>query len=240
MSRPGQASGAGVRLGALAWVLAVQFLVVQAVVAQQWPTQFSLADDVISALGNTSPCGQSADGAPLFCSPWHAVMNVSFILIGITMSIGAILTPTAFAPGLRRTTAIGLFLLGGVGVVLVGLYPENESELVHAAGAAANFLGANLALILYGLAIPSASRRSGFKMFSVALGVVGLAATVLFVEGRYLGIGLGGMERVAIYPITIWQIVAGLILSRRPAERRGPGRRTHAREPPAPSFAHYR
>jgi hypothetical membrane protein len=214
VTRPVHTSGAGVRLGALAWMLAAQFLVVQVIVAQQWPTRFSLADDVISALGNTSPCGRGSGGTLGVCSPWHDLMNVSFVVIGITMSVGALFTRSVFAPGLRRTTAIVLFLLGGVGVILVGLYPENESDLVHAAGAAANFLGANVALIVYGLAIPSASGRAGLKVFSVILGVVGLAATVLFVEGRYLGIGVGGMERVAIYPITLWQIVVGLSLWR--------------------------
>ncbi len=213
--QPVYAVSAGMRFGALAWILAAQFLVVQMVVAQQWPARFSLADDVISALGNTSACGRNASGSPTTCSPWHALMNASFMVIGVTMSAGAVLTRAAFTPGWRRGGAIVLFLLGGVGVILVGLFPENESELVHAVGAAANFLGANVALVLYGTAIGLVSGRRALRVFSVALGLVGLVATVLFVEGRYLGIGVGGMERVAIYPITIWQIVVGLSLWRR-------------------------
>jgi hypothetical membrane protein len=183
-------------------------------VAAQWPTPFSLTDDVISALGNTTPCRESAAAASA-CSPWHALMNASFIVIGVTMSAGALLTRAVFTPGRARAVAVVLFLVGGVGVVLVGAYPENESELLHGAGAAANLFGANVALILFGLALPRRSGRTVLGVVSIALGVLGLMAACLFVIGEYQGLGVGGMERVAIYPITIWQIAAGLSLMRR-------------------------
>ena len=40
-------------------------------------------------------------------------------------------------------------------------------------------------------------------------GVIGLLATGLFVSGHYVGIGVGGVERVAAYPLSLWLIVDG-------------------------------
>jgi len=51
----------------------------------------------------------------------------------------------------------------------------------------------------------------------IVAGVAGLVATALFVEEIYLGIGIGGMERIAAYEIPIWSIVAGASLLRAPS-----------------------
>jgi hypothetical protein len=49
-------------------------------------------------------------------------------------------------------------------------------------------------------------------LYTLASGVLGLTATVLFAENIFLGLGLGGMERVAIYPFTLWLTLAGFYL----------------------------
>jgi hypothetical membrane protein len=194
------------RLGAVAWLSAVQFFIAQVVVAGAWARPFSLSADYISDLGNTA-CRSGGD-----CSPLHAWMNASFIAIGVTMSIGAWLTRSRFTSGWSRGLAAVLFTLAGIGVVLVGVYPENVDNDRHTFGAGINFLTGNLALLLFGVASPPRSRFGAFKALSVLAGAVGLAAVFLFVSGEYLGIGVGGMERAAAYPMAIWQIVAGVRL----------------------------
>jgi hypothetical protein len=42
----------------------------------------------------------------------------------------------------------------------------------------------------------------------------GLLATALFASGHYLGMRIGGMERLAAYPLPIWTIVMGSALRR--------------------------
>jgi hypothetical membrane protein len=198
-----------IRLGALAWLSAVQFFVAQVVVASAWTRPFSLTTRYISDLGNTA-CGPYPNAV---CSPWHGVMNASFITVGITMAIGAVLTWRAFLPGWRRGIATMLFVAAGVGVLAVGVYPENEHNTNHSIGAGINFIGGNAALILFGLALPPLTfSRSAFRWFSVMAGTIGLIATVLFVSRHDLGLGRGGIERVAAYTTTVWQIVAGLML----------------------------
>ena len=166
----------------------------------------------ISDLGNTS-CAFYPPGASTYISsPLHLGMNASFILLGLTMFAGAVLTRESFAPRWERSAAIFFFTLASLGVILVGLYPENENVARHATGAAFNFVGGNLGLILFGRAFLSAPRRSSLSRFSIAAGALGMVATALFVSDQYLGLGPGGMERLAAYPIPIWQIVAGMAL----------------------------
>jgi hypothetical membrane protein len=194
------------RIGSLLWISAVQFFVVQAVVAAGWPTPFDLAERNISELGNTVR------------SPWAALMNASFVTIGVTMAAGGVLTQAAFTTGLRRTIAVLMFTLAGVGVIVVGLYPENEASAPHVAGAGLNFVAGNIALILFGLALPV--RRRLMRAFSLTAGLVGLAGTALFAAGVDLGIGSGLMERVAVYPMPIWQSAAGYTFIRLPVTTR--------------------
>jgi hypothetical membrane protein len=201
-----------VRLGALAWILAVQFFVAPIVVASTWAAPFSLRTRMISDLGNTA-CGParrpvSAD----HCSPWHAVMNASFVIVGMTMAAGALLTRRAFRNGWPRGLAVALFVAAGAGVVLVGWFPENENAGAHLVGAGVNFVAGNTALMLFGLVLPTSPPRPWLRWFSVSAGLGGLIATLLIVAHRDLGLGPGGVERIAAYTTASWQIVAGLVL----------------------------
>ncbi len=204
-----------VRAGALAWVIAVQFFVTQVVVATAWARPFSLKTDYISDLGNTVCGAYPAGSTHLVCSPWHLAMNTSFMVLGITMILGALLTREAFPRGWVRTLAMVLFTLAGAGVFVVGVYPENTDNARHVLGAGLNFVAGNIAMIVYGLAL---AQRPGVQVarvrFSLVTGTLGMVATLLFVSGHFLGIGLGGMERVAAYPMTVWQIVMGVALLR--------------------------
>jgi hypothetical membrane protein len=143
-------------------------------------------------------------------------MNASFVVVGITMAAGAILTRRVFRAGWHRTVAVALFVAAGAGVVLVGVYPENESRTAHEVGAGINFIGGNLAMVLFGIAAPPTPPRRAFGWCSVATGLVGLAATVLLVSRHDLGLGPGGIERVAAYTTSLWQVGAGMILLRQP------------------------
>jgi hypothetical membrane protein len=211
MRSPGREDRA-VRLGALAWILAVQFFVAQIVVASAWPAPFSLRTRMISDLGNTA-CGPARRVRSTgVCSPWHAVMNASFVIIGITMAAGALLTRRTFRNPWPRRLAVALFVAAGAGVVLVGLYPENENARNHLVGAGVNFVAGNTALMLFGLGLPQSRSHPWLRWFSVAAGLGGLVATMLIVVHRDFGLGPGGMERIAAYTTASWQIVAGLVL----------------------------
>jgi hypothetical protein len=52
---------------------------------------------------------------------------------------------------------------------------------------------------------------------ALTLGAIGLVATALLLGQIYLVLGLGGMERVAVFPLLIWAVLSGIVLLRSPA-----------------------
>ena len=200
-------------VGALAWILALQFFVVQGVVQAAWTTPFSLAHNMISDLARET-CGPlfRAPGIDVACSPWHALMNVSIFLNGILIPLGAIFTRVAWPARRLATAGLLMIALTAPGHFMVGLFPSDTGERMHFLGAASILLLGNPGMVLTG--IGSWRERRVRAMASVALGLAGIIGTLLFVNDIGLGIGLGGMERVAFYPLTLWCGYQGVAIAR--------------------------
>jgi hypothetical membrane protein len=178
-------------------------------VAATWAVSnsYSWSHNSISDLGNTH-CGLY--GSRLVCSPLYGVMNGSFILLGITMMAGVVVLRRQFCPSRLASFGFASLALAGLGTMLVGLFPENSVSGWHLSGAALSFVFGNLGLIILGLSLRCLPVLA--RSYTVLSGVVGLGALGLFMAGLYLGLGNGGMERLAGYPQTIWLIVFGVYL----------------------------
>ena len=121
------------RWGAIAWLLTLQFFVVETVVQLQTGGSYSRADDVISVLGTAD------SAAPL-------LMNASFVLQGLLIAVGAVLLRPALA-GLGGRMVPAFLTAAAVGVVLVGLFPLGSQDDLHQAGAGLHFVGGGLGLL---------------------------------------------------------------------------------------------
>jgi hypothetical membrane protein len=195
-------------LGAVLWVLSIQYYIAQLIVALSWHNhnQYSWANNTISDLANTH-CGTY--GSRLVCSPLHNVMNISFIVLGCTMIGGALILRRQLERNRLSSLGFGCMALAGVGTILVGLFPENTVSWLHVIGAALPFIFGNLGMLMIGGALEQPSLLRGYTIFS---GLVGLAALACFITSTYLGLGIGGMERFVSYPQSIWMIVFGSYL----------------------------
>lgn len=190
-------------LGPIVWILSIQYYIVQLIVAQDWPKPYSLAHNTISDLGVTS-CGSYS--RMLVCSPLHVLMNASFILLGLFMIVGSMLIYYQRKKNMGSAVGFSCMAIAGIGTIMVGLYPENTMSGLHIVGAALPFLIGNFGLVILGRALDIPKSLRYFTIFS---GVLTLAALALFMTQTYLGIGIGGMERVVAYPQSIWLIVFG-------------------------------
>ncbi|GAA1663852.1 DUF998 domain-containing protein [Fodinicola feengrottensis] len=202
-----------VRVGAWCWLLApIQFLVLQIIAAAAWAHPYNWFDNYISDLGNTvcGPIKLTGATSTYICSPLHGVMNTAFILAGVLTILGTVLLWRGRYWTRRVLVAVALCLLvaNGLGKVLVGFAPENVNLALHGVGALNIPIG-SIAAVLLGLAMLRTDRAAG--IFSLVVGVVGFVAFVLFGGGQYLGLGAGGMERLAEYPAEIWLGVIGVL-----------------------------
>ena len=136
----------------------------------------------------------------------HDLMNISFVLLGLTMIIGSIFMYYK----LHRSswTRLGLILmsLAGLGTILVGTFPENSISAMHIIGASLPFVAGNLSLIILGFSL---KMPKILRFYSVLSGILAIFALILFLQNTYLGIGIGGMERLTANLQTLWLITFG-------------------------------
>ena len=196
--------------GAWFWLFCFQFFVAEQIARLGWPGRYSMTRNYISDLGSRT-CALR----------W--VMNGSFVLQGLLILLGAVWIRGSFPARWMYRGALLLLMVSGVGVLVVGLFPEDAEFRMHLLGAVAHFLGGNLAMIVLGLAmIRRAVCSPGDRLKSwitFAAGSIGLLAT-LALEFRgtpswiALGWQVGLVERLAAYPIPLWLTWTGLRLVR--------------------------
>ncbi len=191
------------------WFSAVQFFITQIAAQRAWTTEYSLSANFISDLGNTT-CGPYQ--GLYVCSPWHVLMNISFSLQGVIILSGAILARPLMRSWRTGPVVFSLFVLTAFGMIGVGAFPENVYNDAHVIAAGIQFVTGNTALIIIGLSGKYNLGRVWYAL-SIVLGVTGLISTALFASGYGLGLGVGGMERVAAYTFPIWLMGAGGVLA---------------------------
>ena len=107
--------------------------------------------------------------------------------------------------------------VAGFGTIMVGLFAADDINYLHSIGATLSFFVGNLALLTLGfsLDIPRSMR-----IYTLATGFISMIALLLFGSEIYLGLGVGGMERLVSYPQTLWLIIFGMYIARQHAKGR--------------------
>lgn len=191
-------------LPAVLWISSIQYFLVQIYVASNFYPNYSLRQNTISDLGHTV-CGPYGD--KLVCSANFLAMNISFIILGLTMLFGALLNQKHSSTSKLSSFGFSGLALSGLGTVLIGIFPENSISSLHIIGAGIPFLVGNISLVIL-----SRSLEVGkyFSIYTFLSGFTALIALALFLTQNYLGLGIGGIERIVAYPQTIWLISYGI------------------------------
>ena len=142
-------------------------------------------------------------------------------MLGVMIAGGSVLTRPLFPAG-RLTSAARVFtFIAGLGAVVVGLVPNDVILPLHLLGAVLFLFGGSVGMLLL-----TGSRRfreqfpAGVVLFTLACGGVSLGATGVFASGVSLGLGIGEIERIALYPIPLWFGILGMYLLLRQRLRR--------------------
>lgn len=108
------------------------------------------------------------------CSPLHAVMNIGFIALGILTIIGIYLTRSVWPKRKLSTVGRVFIMLGGLGEILAGAFPGNVNIPLHATGALLHWVIGGIGILLIGFALRKGSPRlAAFSFVCAALALIG-------------------------------------------------------------------
>ena len=194
--------------GAILFVAAAQFFVGM-LFAEAFYPGYSISGNYISDLGAT--CDTA--GACVIHQPTANIFNGSAFLLGLLLVFSAYL----FWRFLGWRIFSILILLTGIGAMGVGVFTET-TPLAHEITSDVAFLFAAFSAIwAYRIS------KAPMSYLSVLLGAVSLVAIVLFTANVLLGLGVGGMERMIVYPVILWAIgFGGQLMAPSPESRPAP------------------
>lgn len=127
------------------------------------------------------------------------IFNTSVIILGLTYVLAAY----SMLDTIKSKPFLAALAVSGLAVIGVGLFPENTG-LPHAIFALITFLVGAATVLLSSRVV-----KGLLSYMFIVLGAVSFAAIILGISAHYLGLGFGGMERIATYPIFIWSIAFG-------------------------------
>ncbi|MFB9573626.1 DUF998 domain-containing protein [Streptomyces yanii] len=189
----------------------MQFFVIHGIAESAWARPYSWARNNISDLGNAHCALQTEPEPRYICSPQHDLMNVSFIALGVLLVVGAAMTGGfLWRRGSAATGARFLLAGAGVGFALAGLAPADIHENQHILGAILIMATGNIGLLLAGFGLTDRVPNP-LRWVTTLMGITAITAFGLFLSHHYLGLGMGGMERVAAFPLLVWALAAGVL-----------------------------
>lgn len=191
--RDGQRFRAGVALLTAAVVLFMGILL-----AEVTYPGYSISGQAISALGHH------------YLVP-AVLFDTSSVLFGCLVVYAAVQIFRCISKMLGSVLAIS-----GVGAFVVGTFNAGTIFAVHGTGALAAFVLGAAAVAISSVVIFA----SPIRYFVMGLALISFAGMVLFGlgyaegTGRYFGLGLGGAERLVVYPLVLWGLATGGYLVR--------------------------
>ncbi|MGA2874539.1 MAG: DUF998 domain-containing protein [Nitrososphaerales archaeon] len=183
-----------------------QFLLLFHIAEELYPG-YSTSLNAISDLGAT--CGS---GSCVIIQPSSTIFNSTVFILGLTLFISSYCLYRSIG---KRVFSV-LFGLAGIGAMGVGLFTETTGSL-HTIVSAITFLFGGLSAIMsYQI------MKSSLRYFSVMMGVTTLSALILYSYKTYLGLGLGGMERMIAFPVLFWGLAFAGFLLTQTSDAKGP------------------
>ena len=172
--------------GLLGFVATVQF-VLAVVICEALYSGYNVGQQFISDLGNWSLAGNYA-----------AIFNASIILAGILGIASVYFIQKAF----KNRLFTSLLMISTFCYILIGVFTEDISMPMHGISALIGLiLGLGATFMTYKFV------KSPLSYAPIILGGMIIVAVVLQASGNYLGLGLGGIERLEIYPSLLWGLV---------------------------------
>ncbi|WP_161606112.1 DUF998 domain-containing protein [Microlunatus speluncae] len=209
-------------LGGCCWIAAGLLMVAELIAAVGWaglasydrfePWRITISD--LGATGCAVPDSRYVD-----CSPFHPVLDLTLIMVGLLIIAGGLLSVVEGGPRWPVRIARGLLVVCGLLVSAQGIIPPwNAYGPESVALAGGTTAGALAITLLIAIRRPEISPRRVLRV----LGLIGLLGGLVFLglvvadPPRVLSRVGGVLERIAVYPVLAGLILLGVRQVRRP------------------------
>ncbi|MEZ0493264.1 DUF998 domain-containing protein [Kineococcus sp. TBRC 1896] len=188
------------RLGLLLWVVQVLYLAVELIAVAAVQAPYSLVDNTISDLGAVGCATVAYPTGPVpVCSPGHVAVNVSFVVFGAAMALGAVLLRPFLFTGRAGWVTTAVWVVAGVAQVGSGLVPVDADLEGHALVSAPGIVATGLASVLMGWRAGTLRRWPRWRAVVLVVGAGSLVCGAFFVVRLDTSWG-GLLERAALWP----------------------------------------
>jgi hypothetical protein len=143
------------------------------------------------------------------CSPYHLLMNWTFILTGIAIFVGALFLHQ-FWPVKRITRIATIFLvIFGLGYTISGIFPADVNFLWHTLPSIPGMMVQIPALILIGFSIHREMPKLSLWTFICALTTT--IALILMSLQPFIDL-FGLLQRILYGSVYLWMIITAIVL----------------------------
>lgn len=210
--------GPGARVGAVMVAVQPLYILTELLTAATVKAPYSLPANTISDLGATTCVSvEYPFGLVPVCSPWHLLINSSFVVFGLLLAVGVLLLRGWLPSGAAATASVGLWVVAGLSSIATGLVPLDQNLELHAEVSLPVFLAQPLAVLITAMALRA---HVGLARSGLAVGLVSLAAALAYLGAPAISDFGGLLERLALWPGYLWlPALAVAVVRRRPPHK---------------------
>ncbi|MDJ0395270.1 DUF998 domain-containing protein [Rhodococcus sp. G-MC3] len=179
------------KIGYWAGISVLQLLLVEFVVSATWRGLYSYRNNFVSELG-ISFCGPAGNWP---CSKLYVLMNASIALFGVALIVAVL---AWLVTGVLDVRGGALLAVAGGGAFVAGIVNQGVDYQIHSLGATVMFVVGSLGMIVAG---GHPTLRVPVRIVVTSLGSLALAASLLYIGGHNIGIGIGVVERTVVYSL---------------------------------------
>ena len=189
----------------------ILFFILEFITSLFWTNStYNYLRNYVSDLGVPVP---SMTNGQSFVSPMYGLMNFNFVLLASLILIGSIFF--YFSLNIKRkNTYLVLTILTSLGLLMIASFPGYKWLGIagHQIGAMLTLFSAAINAIITSSQIGRKFNSRLYQVVTIILGIIALIGIIITLVQNYPASITGLIERIAIYPVILMQIVTGSLM----------------------------
>lgn len=203
------------KIGFICWISLSTYFIIEYIVIRNTTAPYNFLKQPMSDLGVTA-CDRDTYVLASYeiCSPYHQLMNWTFIMTGIVIFVGAICLHQFWSNQRQSIIATFLLVMYGLSYTISGIVPADVNFLWHTLGSIPGMFVQIPALIIIGLSIRRKSPKLSFWTFVCVL-ISTSSLILLFFQPLFIDLPGGLLQRILYGSVYFWMVITAIALWRK-------------------------